>query len=172
MDMSPEEQRRRRAVQRLAHLWPTGWTKHKADAYHDAISDQHADDVEQACVELARTWAEKVLPPPAKVNELASTYARRRMAEQQARLEQAHAARQEDADRPAGRLLVGNRLCHTCRGDLLYLQAERVLWCQACRAAQVLNETDGKTRIKVTNQEYQDLHLRPEPRLNSVRDAA
>lgn len=170
--MSPEEQRRRRAVQRLAHLWPTGWTKHKADAYHDAIADQHPDDIEAACAELARTWAEKVLPPPATVLEIAGRYARRRLADHQERTEAAMRARGEDANLPPSRMLVGNRLCHTCRGDLLYLTAERILWCEKCRAAQVLNETDGKTRIKLTSSEWQDLHLRPEPRLTSVPDAA
>lgn len=166
--MSPEEQRRRRAVQRLAYLWPTGWTKHKADAYHDAIADQHPDDIEHACAELARTWTEKVLPPPARVIEAAGRYARQRLTEHQQRTEAAARARGEDAKLQPSQLHVGNRLCHTCRGDLIYLPPERIMWCPACRAAQVLSETDGKTRIKLTSQEWQDLHLRPERTLKPV----
>lgn len=166
--MSPEEQRRRRAVQRLAHLWPTGWTNHKADAYHDAIADQHADDVEHACVELARTWTEKVLPPPAKVIEIAGRYARQRLADHQARTEAAMRARGEDANLTPSQLHVGNRLCHTCRGDLLYLPPERILWCPACRAVQVMSDVDGKTRVRLTSSEWEDLHFRREPQRFTV----
>lgn len=165
--MNTEELRRRRAIQRLAYLWPTGWTKHKADAYHDAIADQHPADIEQACADLARTWTEKVLPPPAAVLHAASAYTRQRTAEQQARTEQAIRARGEDTDRQPAQLHVGNRLCHACRGDVMYLPPERMLWCPACRAAQVMSDADGKTRVKLTSPEWEDLHFR-----RDTRDAA
>lgn len=160
--MSPEEQRRRRAVQGLARVWPNGWTKHRADAYHDAVCDHHPDDVEAACAELCRTWTHLVIPPPAEIIGHATRSAADRLHAQQERTAAAMQARGEDRDRTTGRLHVHGRTCHTCDGDLTYLQAERILWCDDCRSAQVIEEVGGKTRVRLTHPEWQELTLEPE----------
>lgn len=167
--MGTAEQQRRQAIQRLAASWPSGWTQRRANEMHDALSDQHPDDVAAACREVRRTWTNLVMPPPAVLIAACEPARRAREHARAEAAERAAQARGDDAKLSTGRLRVGGRRCPHGH-PLTALTVERILWCDECRAA-IQVASVPTTRVRLTHPEWQELELVRED-LDDIAEAA
>lgn len=158
--MGTAEQQRRQAIQRLAASWPSGWTQRRADEMHDALSDQHPDDVTAACREVRATWTHLVMPPPAVLIAACEPARRARERARHEAAERAAQARGDDAKLSTGRLRVAGRRCPDGH-PLIALTIDRILWCDTCRAA-IQVASVPVPRVRLTHPEWQDLQLFPE----------
>jgi len=139
---------RRRALHTLAVTLTAGngWTRDRANAYASLLTDHDPRDVEAACHDLATTWTQRVMPPPAEILGRADTLRARRA-------QQAATTRETSLDRDRG---IPNTVwtirgpagtCPRCTGILVHLTDEKLVYCHACNGVIIQDNTTGRVKL-------------------------